>query len=240
MLLNARLEQQDCQCPFLRRQKVSRTDIVSHSLLFTSSITAKALASLLTAIVLNLFLYPGGMPLVSRIRAEGAVSGDVLLKSILLETERLSPPIVGVMRRAERDVILRSSEGQPATLVPSGWDVWLYFVGAGRDPTVYEQADAFLPERFISASEQTASFAFGAGPKSCLGRHVVRQIVLTVSRTLLNSDILLDGSVQARGVKGWLGWDTGLTAEAFARDLKQLPCQRPRDVINVSVHRGAN
>lgn len=237
-LLGSHLGQRNSSCPLLRERRVSMNDIASHALLFTSSITAKALASLLTASLLNIFLYSSDVSLASRIRAEGAVNGEILLRSILLETERLSPPIVGIMRRVEKDVILASPDGQPAMLIPSGWDVWLYFVGAGRDPAIYEMADAFLPERFISEGEPATSLAFGSGPKACLGRHVVRHIVLAVSQAVLKSDIRLDGSIQAPGVRGWLGWDSSATAEAFALDLKQLPCQRPRAGIKISVYRG--
>jgi len=235
-LLKDQIKAQDSGCPFLRQNKVSKDDIASHALFFTSSIAVKALASLLTASLLNLFLLPCDPPLASRIESEGPVNGEVLLKSILLETERLSPPVVGVMRRVQRDVILAAPEGQSDTLIPSGWDVWLYFAGAGRDPAVFELADTFLPERFISPAQAPSGFAFGSGSKSCLSEHLIRQIVLTVAQTMLDSGIRLDGTVKEQGVKGWLGWESDVGAKAFAKDLKQLPCQRPKEAIKVSIH----
>ena len=234
-LLKSHVQAQDAGCPLLRQGKVSKDDIASHAILFTSSIAAKALASLLTASFLNLFLMQGETSLVERIRSEGEENGKILLRSILLETERLSPPVVGIMRRVQEDVILSTPQGQPDILVPSGWDVWLYFVGAGRDKDVYHLPDTFVPERFISPEETSEGFAFGSGSKACLGKYINRMIVSTVMETIMEANLRFEGTVEAEGVRGWLGWESGVGAEAFARDLKQLPCQRPKDPINVRV-----
>ena len=236
-LLQQRMSSQDSCCPFLKKGKIDKQEVASNVLLFTSSIAVKALASLLTASLLNLFLLPGDESLASRIRAAGPNNGSILLNSILSETERLSPPVVGIMRRAQNSIIVDSPNGQPATLIPSGWDVWLYFVGAGRDKTEYKLADKFLPERFIASDSVKPGFTFGAGQKSCLGRHVVRQIIHVVAETMLEANLMLEGSVNAQGVRGWLGWETDVSPAAFARDLKQLPCQRPKDPIHVRIYR---
>lgn len=236
-LLKDHIPTQSRDCPFLRRGKVSNDDLTSHALLFTSSIAVKALASLLTASILNLFLMPCEPSLASRIRAEDTSHAEMLLRSILLETERLSPPVVGVMRRAQQDVVLTDPSLQSPVLIPTGWDIWLYFSGAGRDSSAYESADKFVPERHLWSEGKTTGFAFGSGPKGCLGKPVVREIMTTIVETILNSDIRLEGSVDAEGVRGWLGWDTGVGAEAFARDLKQLPCQRPKKPVHVRVLR---
>lgn len=224
-------------CPLLRKSRVEKEEIEANALLFTSSLAVKALASLLTASMLNIFLHPSEPSLASRIRSEGPTNGQILLNSILLETERLSPPVVGVMRRVQQDIILASPEGHPPILVPRGWDVWLYFVGAGRDKAAYTLPNKFLPERFISPTEEGPGFAFGAGAKTCLGRDITRQIVRTVAATMLEAGIGLEGEIKAEGVRGWLGWNDSAAVEAFAKDLKQLPCQRPKDPIRLRVHR---
>jgi len=224
-------------CPLLRKSRVEKDEIEANALLFTSSIAVKALASLLTASLLNLFLHPSELSLASRIRSEGSTNGQLLLNSILLETERLSPPVVGVMRRVQQDVILTNPEGQPPILIPCGWDIWLYFVGAGRDKDAYPLPNKFLPERFISPTEAGPGFAFGAGAKTCLGGDITRQIARTVAATILEAGIWLEGEVKAEGVRGWLGWSDSAAVEAFAKDLKQLPCQRPKDPIRLRVHR---
>lgn len=236
-LLKDHITSQDSGCPLLRPAKVDNDEIPANALMFTSSIAVKALASLLTASMLNLFLLPSDPSLAERVRTEDSQNRDILLNSILLETERLSPPVVGVMRRVQQDIVLVSLEGQPPTLIPAGWDIWLYFVGASRDKTAYELADKFLPERFISQAETKPGYAFGSGSKSCLGQYIVREIVHSVTSAVLDANVDLEGSVTAEGVRGWLGWETGVSAEAFAGDLKQLPCQRPKEPIHMRVCR---
>lgn len=236
-LLKSHLGAENSGCPLLRKSRIDQDEVAANALLFTSSIAVKALSSLLTASLLNIFLHPSEPSLASRIRSEGATNGQLLLDSILLETERLSPPVVGVMRRVQQDVILASREGQPPILVPRGWDVWLYFVGAGRDKDAYPLPNKFLPERFISPTETGPGFAFGSGAKTCLGRDITRQILKTVAATILEAGIDLKGEVKADGVRGWLGWNDSAAVEAFAKDLKQLPCQRPKDPIYLGIHR---
>jgi cytochrome P450 len=121
---------QSASCPFLKQGKVSKDDAANHLLLFTSSLAVKALASLLTAFVLNLHLWRdtssddqvGGnngddkekastitLSLAQLIRSQGDPDARArMLRSILLETERLSPPVVGVMRRVQRDILLKT------------------------------------------------------------------------------------------------------------------------------------
>ncbi|KAK5011693.1 hypothetical protein LTR28_008363 [Elasticomyces elasticus] len=237
-LLKDHFASQDTGCPLLRQAKLDKDEISANALMFTSSIAVKALASLLTASMLNLFLLPCEPSLAARVRTEDPGNRNVLLNSILLETERLSPPVVGVMRRVQQDVVLASPEGQPPTLIPTGWDIWLYFVSAARDKTAYELADEFLPERFILQAETKPGYAFDSGSKSCLGQSIIREIVHSVVSAALDANIDLEGSVTAEGVRGWLGWATGVSAEAFAGDLKQLPCQRPKEAIHLRVYRG--
>ena len=229
-------------CPFQQghKQSLSPEELASNALLFTSSIAVKALASLLTASVLNLYCFPGERPLASQLRDLAAEPREKMLQSILLETERLSPPVIGVMRRVRKDVVLQHSDAaqSPRRLIPRGWDAWLYFVGAARDESVYAQAAKFIPERFMIPEKQPRpSLTFGFGGKTCLGRDITRHIVLSVATTMLDSGIDLHGSVDDSGVQAWLGWNDSIPAEAIARDIKQLPCQRPRRPIKLRVQR---
>ena len=234
-LLMEKISSQADDCPFLKQGRIENNEVASHALLFTSSIAVKALSSLLTASLLNLFLLPSGVPPAEDIRKQDPETGQILLESVLLETERLSPPVVGVMRRAQQDVIFKNGGDEPDTLIPAGWDVWLYFVGAGRDTAAYPLAGKFLPERFITKGETNHGFAFGSGLKCCLGSPIIRKLVHVVASVLIKSELKLEGSVEAKGVRGWLGWEANTSAEAFARDLKQLPCQRPKDPILLRV-----
>jgi hypothetical protein len=55
-------------------RKTSTKKICANTLLFTSSIAVRALASLLTASILNLFLSPYEPSLAARVRAEDATT----------------------------------------------------------------------------------------------------------------------------------------------------------------------
>ncbi len=300
------INRQERSCPFLKQGKVSIEDAANHALLFTSSLAVKALASLLTAFILNLYLWRDRGPdymkdgdgieevrasttsLAELIRSQGDPdAGARMLRSILLETERLSPPVVGVMRRVQRDIVLKPHEQPypqfqpqkpPSTAnrstdksitdapspegtalhhpVPAGHDIWLYLSGASRDPTAFgNDADIFRFDRYMSCpSSSSASLpsshendsdlsgpppplAFSAGPKTCLGVDLVRQIVLTVGQAMVESGVEMEGMVEDRGVRGWLGWEAGVGPEWVASGMKQLPVQRPRVPVRVGVGR---
>lgn len=240
-------------CPFAA-ESMDRSEVASNVLLFTSSIAVKSLASLLTAYLLNMFLFDNeSASLAEQIKHAEPNTKSAFLESILLETERLSPPIIGVMRRVQQDIVLHEPDsadtsGNPATteaLVPSGWDVWLYLAGAGRQECDYENAQQFDPQRFFNVSNASSAqtppppLAFGHGPKTCLGKDLVRDMVQTVAAAMMDNEIRLEGQVEAAGVLGWLGWRdiTTISSEQIAKDMKQLPCQRPRDPIWLQVTR---
>ena len=224
-------------CPLLRQTQCTKLDVSSHCLLFTSSITNKALSSLLTAVLANLFLMPGDQSLASLVRSQPEKLREETLRSTILETERLSPPVIGVMRRVQQDLVLSTGDGDDVShQVPAAHDVWLYLAGANRDGTVFEEAERFHFDRFMheNSEDRPHGLGFGAGPKACLGLDTVRQIVTTVVQELIVAGVELEGTTVEEGVKGWLGWED-VAPSAIARDLKQLPCQRPRNPIMVTV-----
>lgn len=183
--------------------------------------------------------------------ARGRDDQHKLIESIVLETERLSPPVVGIMRQTTADVILSGgSEQSPDVRIPGGWDAWLYFVGASRDTAVFgDTADSFVPHRYLQESgERTEGFAFGAGPKTCLGRELMRQIAMTVAKTCLGlgeegMDVHQHAPIKLgcsdddipEGVRGWLGWRADVKPDIWARDMKQLPTQRPTKPLIVTL-----
>ena len=240
-MLKANVDSQASGCPFRQRSEINGSELAADALLFTSSIAVKALASLLTATLLNLYESSSEESLASRVQNLDRSDRDNLISSILLETERLSPPVVGVMRRVQQDVVLTDSDHQQQQqspiLIPAGWDVWCYFAGASRDGCIYERPTKFIPERFNLPNGAKPGFAFGFGDKTCLGRDLSRQIVHTVASTVLDVGVRLEGSVEEAGVRGWLGWDENVPVELMARDMKQLPCQRPRNPIRLRVTR---
>lgn len=233
-LLAKHIQQQNpARCPLLRLTEVDKDDIARHCLLFTSSLANKALSSLLTATVMNIFLMPH-QSLAALLAAQPEETRAATLRSILLETERLSPPVVGVMRRVEDDIVLNSGAASGGHMVPNGHDIWLYFVGASRDESVFADAQNFHFDRFMSDAAPHG-FAFAAGQKTCLGSDTVRMMVSVVAEEMLKANIELCGEPQSEGVQVWLGWKATEGAEAIAKDLKQIPCQRPRLPVWVEV-----
>lgn len=242
-------------CPFAaaKADTIENDEVAANVLLFTSSIAVKSLASLLTAFILNLYLFDdGGTTLAEQIRQSEPAARDALLKGALYETERLSPPIIGVMRRVQHDIVLKQADStnldaDASVTVPSGWDAWLYFAGAGRQECDYANAQQFDPRRFINVTTGSdlskecppLPLAFGHGKKTCLGRGLVRDTVKVVARTMIASGIQLQGKVEAHGVCAWLGWldMNSVTSEQIARDMKQLPSQRPREPIQLVVRK---
>lgn len=222
-----------------------RNEVVNHVLMFTSSLAVKGIASLLTAYLLDVFLYKkDDVRLLDKIQALQGDERAALLRSVARETERLSPPIVGIIRRVTREIVVPSgTTDAPDVLVPEGWDAWLYFVGAGRDPAVFgDDAAAFVPDRFVDATQDKASgLAFSAHGKACLGQDFVREICIGVVEAMLDNGLSLDGVITAKGVRDWLGWEAGADGEGeaapedWARDMKQLPTQRPAKPVVVTV-----
>lgn len=254
-LLKARVADGATGCPFGTKAETEKDDVARHLLLFTSSLAVKALASILTAFVLNIYIFPtrgkdSDSSLADRLLLmDNDDDRHALLYSILLETERLSPPVVGIMRRSLNEVVLKSGqEGTSDTLIPKSWDVWLYFVGAARDPAMFgSTANTFVPERYYNSTSNEDGtkhgFAFGDGPKACLGACLMREIAMTVGKTYIGTNpgptMRLDIQAHAedipRGVQGWLGWQADVRPEEWARDMKQLPTQRPTKAVNVKI-----
>ncbi|KAJ9663958.1 hypothetical protein H2201_005440 [Coniosporium apollinis] len=238
-IMAARLEKQAGACPFGHANTVQLEDVANHVLLFTSSLAVKALASLLTAFLLNLFLFPwhDNPSFASSLECTDEEDQARTLRSVLLETERLSPPIVGVMRRSMRENIISSPQGEPDVQIPGGWDVWLYFVGGGRDPVTFgETWDRFVPDRYLDGNAAD-SMTFGAGPKTCLGRDLIRDLALKVATTLVDLGTRMDGEIERPGVRGWLGWvrNDSIDVQDWAKDMKQLPTQHPAEPVFVRI-----
>jgi hypothetical protein len=245
VLMLERMRSNPSACPFHIANEGANRDIANHTVLMTCSLAVKALASLLTALLLNLYLKvdkDGNSLADSLARERDSEKRSRRLRSILHETERLSPPIVGVMRRSVNDNIITSPGEQADVLIPKGWDCWLYFVGGGRDPAAFGRTwDVFDEDRYLDSATPTA-VAFGAGSKTCLGRDWIQNIAIGVTETCARMGIGMQGHIAAPGVRGWLSWEPNdaVAPEDWARDMKQLPTQRPSEPVMVRVSRSSN
>ncbi|GAB7360239.1 hypothetical protein MBLNU230_g7999t1 [Neophaeotheca triangularis] len=222
-----------------------REETVNHLLMSTSSLAVKGFASLMTAFLLNVFVYRSesiSSDVSLSVLLDGEENEDargMKLRSIYQETLRLSPPIVGVMRRSAQDRTLTVADKiEPDIKLPSGWDTWTYFPGANRDKHAFgETADLFDPWRYMPGSEQPPPpIAFGLGPKQCLGVDFVETACLAVLSACRQAKLSVDGVIESAGVKGFLGWEV-VNGQAWARDMKQLPTQHPTSPIWVMLRK---
>lgn len=232
----------------MSKSSISAEEIVNHALMATSSLAVKATASFLFAFLLNMFVYrPPQVEARSWANAAEISTVDERqrrIEAVVQETLRLSPPIVGVMRRATVETVLQTADDEePDVLIPKDWDVWCYFPGANREAATYGIAgdqELLRPIRFhaqIRPSHQLPlPFAFGAGGKSCLGEPFVRQLAATLYEAFAAAGLEVQGSVEEAGVKGWLGWGEA-TPEQWAQGMKQLPTQRPSEPVMVRLEK---
>ncbi len=65
--------------------------------------------------------------------------------------------------------------------------------------------------------------------KTCIG------ILSTNSGSNTKLDIQAHAENIPRGVQGWLGRQADVRPEEWARDMKQLPTQRPTKAVNVKI-----
>jgi cytochrome P450 len=90
-----------------------------------------------------------------------------LLDQVIKESLRLYPPIHIGNRRVTEE--MKFSDGRDR--VPAGERMFYSIYLTHRDPTIWQDADEFCPERF-AYGRKTPPFSyipFGGGPRSCIG-----------------------------------------------------------------------
>jgi cytochrome P450 len=107
-----------------------------------------------------------------------------LLPRVLKESMRLYPPVYVIPRIVERTVKLGRYWLAPGATV---W-LWTYFMQ--RDPRWFTLPDRFDPDRFLPDGEASkhprAYVPFGAGTRSCIGKHFANLEALMVLASLLS------------------------------------------------------
>ena len=101
---------------------------------------------------------------------EGSLSAKHLaqlpvLTAVVREGLRLYPPAYLVSRRARADDRFEGID------VRAGQLVLAVIYGAHRDPEVFPEPEAFRPGRYLDG-ETRVNFAFGGGPRLCVGVHL--------------------------------------------------------------------
>lgn len=102
---------------------------------------------------------------------------DKALDSILLEVVRLMPPLAGGRRVALQDTQLSGYE------ISAGMVIHFNFFGVHTDPKIFPQPKKFWPQRWSQDNKDDRGriFAFGAGPRECIGKRMIWDIMMVSS-----------------------------------------------------------
>jgi cytochrome P450 len=90
------------------------------------------------------------------------------LDLVMNETLRLYSPTPAIGRTLEQDTKLGE------IICPAGSQVMMPMCAVHRDPTYWENPDAFIPERFEENFARCSWMPFSDGPRRCLGQHYAR------------------------------------------------------------------
>jgi cytochrome P450 len=117
---------------------------------------------------------------------DGPITGDHALeltyvRQIIDETLRLYPPAGIISRTAQANDMLCAREIRP------GETVMIPIYALGRNRLLWDDPDAFQPERFADrkAIDRYAYLPFGDGPRICIGASFAIQEAVIVLATLL-------------------------------------------------------
>ncbi|CAG8684822.1 19598_t:CDS:2, partial [Gigaspora rosea] len=112
------------------------------------------------------------------------------LTAIIMESLRLYPPAIITSYRKPTKPLNLSNK----ITIPKGANIAVNFWQIHRNPDIWNDADKFIPERFINPTKETKSswIPFSIGPRNCLGQNfsMMGQKVV-IALTLLNFEILL-------------------------------------------------
>ncbi|KAM9318672.1 25-hydroxyvitamin D-1 alpha hydroxylase, mitochondrial-like [Pholidichthys leucotaenia] len=113
------------------------------------------------------------------------------LKAIVKEVLRLYPVIPANARViTERDIQVGGY------LIPKNTLITLCHFATSRDPAVFQNPDAFQPERWLNKDKTHHAYAcvpFGVGKRSCIGRRIAElELYLALARIVLEFDVKPD------------------------------------------------
>ena len=146
--------------------------------------------------MLDLFLsdeYKSEWPKIQKLAESEKEEDFELLKKYALEGYRLATPAFGLLRKAETDAIVQ--DGDKLINVNKGEQIFVNFVSAGRDPTVFPD-----PEEIKLDRPESSYIHHGYGSHACLGR----PMVVTAMAAQLRVFARLKGLRKAPGLEGQL------------------------------------
>ncbi len=121
------------------------------------------------------------------------------LDAVINESLRLIPPIGGMFRVTLDDLEIGGYR------IPKGWTILLNAGISHRDATVWQNPEAFEPERWLRAEKHPpfSHFPFGGGPRLCLGQSFAWTEMRIVVALLLRHyrwDLLPEQNLDTDGV----------------------------------------
>ena len=106
------------------------------------------------------------------------------MTNAIKEGERLYPPAFAISRMAIADI------EYGGYLIPAGWFIFIFPMITHRLPEIYQDPDAFDPDRFAPPREEDKKYpysliGFGGGVHSCLGVELAQMEMKIMLSTLL-------------------------------------------------------
>ena len=154
-----------------------KNDLEQHLLLFTSALIPKAFSSLITSF---LIVMSGDEMSSVRDKARGS---RIYLEYVLLEVERLWPPLFAGRRLAKCTTNIGSYT------IPKDYAVFYMIYAANRDPDVFPNPHKFNPDRWSTSNKDDRHLVltYGSGRRCCIGTKFIHSIILDVMNQLLQS-----------------------------------------------------
>lgn len=130
--------------------------------------------------------------LLARLTAEADEGGSELRKATIIETQRLKP-VVGMTRRVRADSLTLGD-----WVIPNGHTVIASNVLIHENESIYSDALAFNPDRFVGAKPDSyAWIPFGGGTRRCIGAAFAGLEMDVVLRTLLREFAIIPTNAPA-------------------------------------------
>lgn len=122
---------------------------------------------------------------------------DSFLEAVCKEALRLHPPFPVVVRRVAEPVAIGGVDLAPGVFVMAS----MYLMH--RRPELFDEPNAFRPERFLGKAQPSGGYApFGAGVRRCLGSAMAqRQLRLVLGEVLRRFDVETEGIPDHRATR---------------------------------------
>ncbi|KAK5448174.1 hypothetical protein LTS15_009199 [Exophiala xenobiotica] len=148
------------------------------------------------------------------------------LQACIKESLRLHPALGMILPR----VVPVQGAMVCGVFIPGGTEVGCNAWTVHRDKDIYgEDADSWIPERWLDPDEEKLklleryNFAFGAGARTCIGRHVAMlEISKLVPEVFRHFELELVDANRYKSKAGWLVVQSGLDVKLKVRDPKTL------------------